>query len=459
MDIREQFFGAISIHGLLKRGDSVLVALSGGPDSVALLHLLHEIRDEYRLRLAAAHLDHAIRAASPKDREFCRDLCRKLKIKFYSRRIDVVKIAKKERSNVEETGRKARYDYLGSLCAKYGYNKIATGHTMDDNAETVLFNLIRGTGLKGLAGIPPKREKIIRPLLELKKYEIINWLKANRIRYRIDHTNRSVRYSRNRIRNNIIPEMEKINPEIVKSLSRSAKNVTEYFEFIESVGVFFYENVLVEGGKSKIVLDLRKLSGYDKSLVKRVVLEAFYRLSEARKSPSFGLSSRINETIEGRSGTKSPLGQGIWIEKSQNRVSVYKTGSLSYDGTRFPLKVPGITTIPGHKFKFKTAILEAKGLGSLITKPVVALLDNNKVEDPEVRFRKKGDRLKPFGMKGTKSLSDLLIDRKIPTFDRGKIPLVVSRNRIAWVGGVVISEDFKVGQDTAEILRIELCRH
>ncbi|UCE65896.1 MAG: tRNA lysidine(34) synthetase TilS, partial [Candidatus Zixiibacteriota bacterium] len=459
MDIRERFLGTISDFGLLKKGDSVLVGLSGGPDSVALLYLLSEIRDEYRLKLAAAHLDHAIRANSSKDREFCRELCQKLKIKFHSRRIDVVKLAGKERSNVEETGRKARYNYFNSICAKYGYKKIATGHTMDDNAETVLFNLARGSGLKGLAGVSPKRGKIIRPLIGFRKSEIVNWLRVNKIKYRIDPTNRSIKYSRNRIRNRILPEMEKINPEIVKSISRFSINVSEDIELINRAVLLLYENALIRGGKSKIVLDLRKLTGYDKGLVKRVVSEAFYRLSGARKSPSFELLSRVNETIDGRSGNRSPLGKGIWIEKSQDRISIFKAESGSLEGVKITLMVPGITRIPGYNYEMRTKILRKIKSGSLKTKPSVALLDNSKVIDPEIRFRERGDRIKPLGMKGTRLLSDLLVDRKIPSFERGNIPLIVSRNRVAWVAGIIISEDFKVEKNTVEILRIEICRH
>jgi len=457
MDIKERFLRVISDYGLFKKGDSVLVALSGGPDSVALLYLLHGIKDEFRLKLAAAHLDHAIRKASLKDREFCRELCRKLKVKFYSRRIDVLNTAKRDKANVEEIGRKVRYDYFNSLCAKYGYKKIATGHTMDDNAETVLFNLVRGSGLKGLSGISAKRGKIIRPLIGIRKYEIVNWLKENKISYRTDPTNRSIRYSRNRIRNRILPEMEKINPEIIKSLTRLSRNVSEDIELIERAGVLFYEMSLIDSGKSKIVLDLRKLSGYDEGLVKRVVLEAFCRLRGARRSPTYELLSCAIQIIEGRSGRRSPLGKGIWIEKSQDRVSIFKAKSGSFKGIKKPLSVPGITRIPGRNFEMRTKILKKNDLGSLITKPSVALLDNSKVIEPEVRFRERGDRIRPFGMEGTKLLSDLFIDRKIPSFERDNIPLVISRDKIAWVAGVIISEDFKVEKATAEVLKIELC--
>jgi len=455
MDIKERFLKTITDHRLLQKGDSVLVGLSGGPDSVALLRLFADMRDRFRLKLAAAHLDHAIRANSAGDREFCRDLCRGLKVKFYSRKVDIGKLAKKKKANVEETGRQARYDYFNSLCVKYGYKKIATGHTMDDNAETVLFNLIRGSGLRGLTGISPGRGKIIRPLVEARKSELVKWLKENKIKYRIDPTNRSIKYSRNRIRNRIIPEMEKLNPEIVKSLSRFSRIMSGDVELIERVGVLFYEMALVEDGKSKIVLDLRKLQGYDESLVKRVVAEAYCRLSGVKKSPSFELLSRANETIGGKSGRRSPLGKGIWVEKSQNRVSVSKTPGPKVVKTT--LVIPGVTILKGCDVELQSEILQKAEIRFLKTKPSVAFLDNSKANKPEVRFWKRGDRIRPFGMKGTRLLSDLFTDKKVPSFERSNIPLVISNGKIAWVAGVIISDEFKVEEDTEEILRIELC--
>ena len=455
MDIRERFLKTISDYGLLKRGDAVLVALSGGPDSVALLHLFVDLRDNFRFNLAAAHLDHAIRTDSAGDREFCRDLCQGLKVKFYSRKADIVNLAKKKKANVEETGRQVRYDYFNSLCAKYGYKKIATGHTMDDNAETVLFNLIRGSGLRGLAGISPRRGRIIRPLIDIRKSDIINWSKENKIKFRTDPTNISPKYTRNIIRNRILPEIEKINPEIVKSLSRLSKNVSEDVELIERAGVLFYEVALIEDGKSKIVLDLRKLRGYDKSLVKRVVAEAYCRLSGVKKSPSFELLSRANETIGGKSGKRSPLGKGIWIEKSQNRVLLSK--NLEEFRGEADLIIPGVTLIEGFDWKLETRVLKKSEIDSFKTKPSVALLDNSKVNKPEVRFWKRGDRIRPFGMKGTRLLSDLFTDKKVPSFERENVPLVILNGKIAWVAGIIISDEFKVEANTEEILRIELC--
>ncbi len=458
MDIIERVLKTIENHELLKKGDSVLVALSGGPDSVALLHLLLNIQEKYNLKLAAIHLDHSIRAGSPKDRQFCHGLCKDLKVKLYSRRMDVEKLAKTGKMTIEEAGRKARYDYFQSISSKYGFRKIATGHTMDDNAETVLFNIIRGSGLKGLSGIPVKRGNIIRPLIDIGKPELIKWLAGKKVKFITDSTNRSLRYSRNKVRRKIIPEIERVNPEFVKSLARLSKNISEDIELIDSITVLAYDDALLSQGNSKIVLDLQKLEKYDTSLGKKAVAEAFYRLTGAKMSPSFELLSRANETIKGRSGAKSPLGKGVWIEKSQGKISVFKQPKMAYESGATPLLIPGTTEMPGMNWIMKTKLLKKSEIKTLITKPFTALLDNKKVIEPMIRLWQEGDRIKPFGMKGTKLISDLFVDKKVPTFARKEVPLVLSKDKVAWVGGVAISDDFKVGPLTKEVLRIELCR-
>jgi tRNA(Ile)-lysidine synthetase-like protein len=187
------------------------------------------------------------------------------------------------------------------------------------------------------------------------------------------------------------------------------------------------------------------------------IAEAFYRLTGTRKSLSFKLLSRVNETIKGKSGARSPLGRGVWIEKSQNRVSLFKTALDSKIVRQFPLVVPGITKVEDSDLKLKSRVLKKGDVRSLKTQPSVALLDYNKIKKPTVRFWKTGDRMRPLGMKGRKLLSDLFIDRKIPTFERKRVPLVVSEGRIAWIAGVAIADDYKVEPSTEGILKIELC--
>lgn len=444
----------IDENRLLKRGDSVLVALSGGPDSVALLHFLDRLKSKYRIALAVAHLDHGIRPEAAEERTFCQNLCRKLKIKLHSKRVDVLKLSKKERMTLEEAGRKARYEYFQYLCERFDYTKIATGHHSDDSVESILFNIARGSGLRGLSGIAPRRGNIIRPMIEIEKNEILEWLDDQKIAYVLDSSNLSMEYARNRIRRKILPELEKLNPSARQNILRLAKNAAEEIEFIDSTVVSVYEKALVKAGKSKIVLDLGVLKDYDLNVKKKVVSEAYGRLSGRFYRPPSKTISRAGEVFDGRNGAKAPLGLDIWIEKSQNRICVFRRGIRR---KKFKLVIPGITKIPYSDLYFDSKPLKRSQVKKLKTDSHVALLDNAKMNDVSIGYWKNGDRIRPFGMSGKKLLSDIFIDRKISSFERKEIPLVTSGGKIAWIAGVMISDDFKVGRGTKEILKIKLC--
>ncbi len=444
----------IDENRLLKRGDSVLVALSGGPDSVTLLYLLDRLKSKYRIKLAAAHLDHGIRPEAAEERAFCKNLCRKLKVKFHSKKVDIPELAKKTKSTVEETGRQVRYEYFHYLCERFGYDKIATGHSSDDSAETIIFNIARGSGLRGLSGIAPRRGNIIRPLIEIEKKEILKWLKSQKIAYVSDASNLSLEYARNRIRQKILPELEKLNRSARQNILRLAKNAAEEVEFIDSTVVSVFERAVLRAGKSKIVLDLGKLKDYDLSVKKKVAVEAYGRLSGRSYRPPSKTISRAEEVFGGRNGAKAPLGHDIWIEKSQNRICVFRKG---ISRKKVELAIPGTTRIPNSDLYFETKIMKRSRVKKLKTDPDVALLDNRKMKNVSIRFWENGDRIRPFGMGGSKLLSDIFTDRKISSFERPEIPLVTSDGNIAWVAGVMISDDFKVGLRTKEVLKIRLC--
>lgn len=450
-DIVDKVEQAVIAHNLLNKGDRVVIALSGGPDSVALLHLLIALRAKFDLDLAAVHLDHAIRPNSAKDREFCSQLCRNLKIKFYSKRMDIPALAKRRRLSLEEAGRKARYAYLESISSQHGYSKIATGHTFNDNIETILFNIARGCGLEGLSGIPRMRGKIIRPLLDLEKDELSSWLRSKKVKFVHDITNRSLVYSRNRIRLKVLPELEKINPAARRNIARLSEIATEELEYLSVRVVSAYEEMLLESGKGKIVLDLGKLVQYDKSLRKKVLLQAIKRSGVETGSISSQSVNRALNIVEGKSGGKAPLGKGILIEKSQGRIAIFIKSSQP---GKIALHIPGITKVPAQNCFIEARIIKRDDIESLNKGMRNAYLDLNDMSDMAIRFPQKGDKIRPLGMDGHRLLSDIFIDRKIPEYERETIPLIVSGNEIAWIAGVMISDDFKITEKTQEVLNL-----
>lgn len=231
-------------YGLFSESDKILVALSGGPDSVALFHILHFLAPKYRLTLAAAHVDHGLRRLSDKDRKFCRMLCRVHKVKFHSKKVDVAALSKRMRVGIEQAGRHIRYSYFDSLSDKYGYTKIATGHTADDAAETFLLNLARGADIGGLRGIPPKRDKVIRPFIEISKTDILDFLKEFDLSYRTDETNLEDTYNRNIIRNELIAGLQKINPGALRHISKASEKIRESFIIVDDWLIDYIKDVL-----------------------------------------------------------------------------------------------------------------------------------------------------------------------------------------------------------------------
>ena len=442
----------IDKFGLLTAGDKVLIALSGGPDSVALLNLFVALKPIYNITLAAAHLDHGLRAESEKDRKFCAETCRNLKVKLYSKRINVAALAARGKISVEEAGREARYEYFESLTQKHGFTKIATGHTLNDNAETVIFNLARGSGLNGIAGISYKRDKIIRPLLQIEKSELLDWLKSKKISFVNDKSNLSLKFSRNRIRYKIIPEMAMVNSAAVHNIARMSDIARDEIEYLESLTVSAYNEVLVESGKSKIVLDLGKLVRYDKSLRKRMVDKAV----ESLGGGAIGSDNlfRALDVIDGKSGGVAPLGQGILIEKSQSRIAILNTPAVP---DSIPLPYSGEIKL-GSGNILHVGTVSKSNLNGLDRGNNFAYLDRGKLRELGVRYWHRGDSIRPLGMRGRKLLSDIFIDRRIPEFDRSQVPLIISGDDIAWIAGVMISDDFKVTEDTKEVLSLELCK-
>ena len=252
---------------LLQNGDRVIIALSGGADSVALLHTLCSIKEKYNLTLFAAHLNHGLRGGeADRDEKFCKSLCKKHKVEFFVKRMNIRAIAEEQKISDELCGRNERYNFLEEL-AKELHAKIATAHTASDNAETLIFNLARGCGLSGAAAIPPRRGNIVRPLIELTRSEIEAYCAEHKLDYVTDSTNLEDCYSRNRLRHRVIPEIMRINPVFEVSALRFTQDVAEVRDYIKAQARKAADEARVEGGYSA-----SKLLSNDPAIVKNAVI-------------------------------------------------------------------------------------------------------------------------------------------------------------------------------------------
>ena len=271
----------IKKYNLIEDGDKLVVAVSGGPDSITMLDILNEIKNEKIIdfEISVAHINHMIREEAKLDELYVKNYCEEKNIDFYSKSIDVLKLANNNKTGTEEMGRIVRYKFFDEVLEKTGSNKVSIAHNKNDKAETMIMNILRGSGISGLKGIEPKRGKYIRPLIECERYEIENYCKEKNLNPRIDKTNFDNTYTRNKIRNIVIPYIkQEFNPNIINTLSRLSELVVEEDDYIENKVKKAYETLLIKEDKKEIILDLKKFNEEEKVIKSRIVLYTITRL-------------------------------------------------------------------------------------------------------------------------------------------------------------------------------------
>lgn len=273
--MEEKILEIIKRYNLIENGDKIVVGVSGGPDSITLLNVLKNIKEKeiIKFNLVVCHINHMIREEAISDEKYVEEYCKKNNIEFFAKRIKVEEMAEKEKIGTEEAGRKARYEFFNEILNKTNANKIATAHTANDNAETVLMNIIRGSGTLGLKGIEAKNGKLIRPLIECKRSEIEKYCKDENLNPRIDKTNFENIYTRNKVRNMLIPYIENnFNPNIIEAINRLSNLSKQENDFLEKLTKEAYKKILVEQKKNEIILDLNSFNSQEIVIKNRLVL-------------------------------------------------------------------------------------------------------------------------------------------------------------------------------------------
>ena len=274
--MEQKVLNTIKKYNLIENGDKVVVGVSGGPDSISLLHILNKFCKNKILNfeIIVCHVNHQIREEANDDEEYVREYCEKNNIKFYAKRIDVIKYANNNKMGLEEAGRKIRYDFFDEILEKEYANKIAIAHNKNDKAETIIMNIIRGSGISGLKGIEPIRDnKYIRPIIECERTEIEKYAKENNLNPRIDKTNFENDCTRNKIRNIVLPYIKKeFNSNIVETMNRLSNLATETDEYIQKKVIENYKEIKIEENSKNIVLDLKKFNKIDMLIRKRILI-------------------------------------------------------------------------------------------------------------------------------------------------------------------------------------------
>lgn len=282
--MKEKVLKTIKKYNLIENGDKLVLGVSGGPDSICMLNILNDIKNDRNLHMKfdiiVAHVNHLIREEAIDDQKFVEDFCKKINVPFYAKSIDVQKIANNNKIGTEEAGRNARYDFFDEILKKTGANKIAIAHNKNDKVETMIMNILRGSGVSGLKGIEPiKGNKYIRPLIECERFEIEQYCKDNNIEARIDRTNFENIYTRNKIRNVIIPYIKKeFNPNIIETMDRLSALVKEEDEYLEKTVENKYKELIIEESQKEFVMDLKGFNKEEKVIKSRLLLYTISRL-------------------------------------------------------------------------------------------------------------------------------------------------------------------------------------
>lgn len=460
--IRKKVLKFISEHRLLSPGDKVVVAFSGGADSMALLDILANFTD-FPLQLVIAHLNHCLRGnESDEDENFARTIAGKYALPLEITRIDIKAIAARQRLSLEEAGRNERRAFFLDVARKHAAVAVALGHHSDDQAETVLMRLVRGAAGSGLAGMKPKPPGSIflRPLLCLSRLDIEGYLRKGLLPWREDSSNTDTAFLRNRIRHELLPLLKSYNPEITRRLNLMAEALAADEELLE--------NIVANAGKhiaanypGEIRLDLELLRRQPAGLRKRLYRQAIVALHGNLRRISAQHLADIDRLATGSNGVgRISLPAGVMVARKYDAISMTTVAELS------GIDVPELTVASAGSYQINAQlILEISAINSLPADWLeagdnTAFVDSRRLPFPwTIRSCREGDRFTPFGMKGSKKLKDLFIDKKVSRAVRKSIPLFLCRGNIFWAGGVRLAEEARITEPSEGLLRLSLIPH
>ncbi len=434
-------------HELIVKGDHILVALSGGPDSVAMLHIINQFKRKFNLKISAAHLNHSLRGKdSDEDEKFVKRLCKSLQIELFTLKVNVKSFSKVRKIGIEETSRELRYEYLNKISKEIKANKIATAHTADDNLETVLLNIVRGTGLKGISGIPIKRSKIIRPMLCLSKDEVLEFLHETNAKFRIDKTNQKNIFRRNLIRNKVVGILKKMNPSLPETVLRFSHLISQYEKYFDSQAKQFQRFIVYSG--SSIVLDISEQIDYFEIIIMHLLSQNIEEKFGIQ--PTMADLEKVVSLKDMNKGALVEISGGLFALRESEKIIIQKSNSKEFNGCSVRVG----KNINGDYFSFTSKQTKLKKFSESRS---IELIDKNKInEELFLRPWKNGDKLTPLGMKNSKKISDILTDFKIPHLNRKRILVLCHGEEIVWICGVRLSEKYKISRSSEEFLQLKI---
>lgn len=411
---------------LIEEGDRLIVGFSGGPDSVFLVEMLLKLREKMDFNIVLVHINHLLRGEdAQRDEEFSINYGKNKGLEVFARKIDIATLGKKNNLTLEEAGREARYNFYKEVLERTNSNKIALAHNKDDQIETFMFRLSRGTGLSGLEGILSKRAVFVRPISEIYKRDILNYLESNGISYCIDHTNFENEFTRNSIRLDLIPFIEqRYNPKFKDKIYSLIEEIREINSFIDGE---------IKDLSEKEVLSIDELLKFPKSVRGKILSRYLYKYGVEVNRKKI----QLIEGILNKGGSQKISLDGRYeLKKEYNLLKIEKNSDKMKNIEMQKLTIPGSVEFGNYMLKAELVTRDERGKDCFYT--------NLKLGDELlIRTREDGDRLTPTGMKGEKKLKDIFINEKIGKEQRDLIPIVVHNGKIVWIVGVRGDENYK----------------
>jgi len=460
MNLVQRTTETIRKHGLIAPGARMLVAVSGGADSVALLRLLNDLRPAWRLVLTAAHLNHCIRGRESDDDElFVRELAEQLGIRCISERVDIPAAVAAEGCSLEEAARRERYAFLGRAAAAVNAGVIATGHNRNDQAETVLQRVLTGTGLRGLRGIPPARPlatgssvSVVRPLIEADRSEILEYLNSIGQKFRTDSSNSDTAYLRNRLRHGVLPELERqAGPGVEDALIRLAETARKQYNVIETLA----RDLIARARLSDdcLALDQALLAGAHPELATEAIRLALEDAGARRLS--YDHCRSLTAMPQAETGAELSLPGGFLLRAEYGTLRLVRPADLLREPPHdMTMPVPGAVVYDGISLSAGPA---PRPVDLKCADRMIETLDADVLRPPlTVRRRRPGDRFHPLGSTGSRKLHDFFIDEKVPAFRRDHVPIVCDRAGIVWVAGYRLDHRVRITDSTRRVVELRM---
>lgn len=438
----ERVIQNIEKYNMLTYGDHIIIGVSGGADSISLVHILHLLSSKYNLMLTAVHVNHCLRGEdADNDERYVVSFCESLNIPIKIFSCDITKEAEKTGLTLEEAGRKIRYRAFYDTLKEKSANKIAVAHNMNDNAETVLMRLCRGTGIKGLGGISPTRDNIIRPLINVSRDEIENYCNSHALKYCTDYTNNIDIYTRNKIRLHLLPWLrENLNNNIVSTLYKTSELLREEDIFMDNMA----KRELEKCETSPSHINIEALKKYDPVLRRRIIRLAYIRYSKDLHDISYDHVQSVLSLLDKPTGKSVNLPHGLGAIREYDTIYIYNKEDKILDYS-YTIALDSKTYIP----EINRNVLISKTPQSISKNVYTIAFDYDKINgDLVLRTRKSGDKIYLQGLNGTKTLKKLFIDLKIPRNTRDTLPLLATGSDVLWLYENIISGTYIADENT-----------